>query len=259
MDADGTETAVDLVPPQKEIFVGGGDFKAVGAEFLRYFIELCALTPHERVLDVGCGIGRMAAALTSYLAPEARYEGFDIVRRGIEWCRQHITQRYPNFQFHLADIYNKQYHPDGQLRARDYRFDYRDESFDFVFATSVFTHMLPEDVEHYLAEIARVLKTNGRCLITFFLLNEESLAHLSGGKTHVKFPYDLGIHRVANNCMPEAVVAYNEDFVSELYESRRLVIAQPVRYGRWCGRPEFLSFQDIVVALKRGGAAEEGC
>ena len=41
---------------------------------------------------------------------------------------------------------------------------------DVAFLTSVFTHMLPEDVEHYLDELARVLKPGGRTLITWFLL-----------------------------------------------------------------------------------------
>jgi len=33
-----------------------------------------------------------------------------------------------------------------------------------------------------------------------------------------------------------------------------------VRYGSWCGRPEFLSYQDIVIAEKIGHrpGGEEG-
>ncbi len=57
----------ELTPPRKKIFVGDGNFKKIGEEFLWYFIKLGELKPNERVLDVGCGIGRMAAPLTKYL------------------------------------------------------------------------------------------------------------------------------------------------------------------------------------------------
>lgn len=132
----------DLTPPQRTLFVGGyADFKGVGEEFLRYFVELGGLKPHERVLDVGCGIGRMAVPLTTYLDKNGSYEGFDIVADGIHWCRKKITPKYPHFRFHLADVFNEKYNPHGRYRASEYHFPYERESFDFVFLTSVFTHI----------------------------------------------------------------------------------------------------------------------
>ena len=58
----------DLVPPRRLSFVGAGDFTAIGLEFLRYFQDLGGLRPTDHVLDVGCGIGRMALPLTGYLS-----------------------------------------------------------------------------------------------------------------------------------------------------------------------------------------------
>ncbi|HUG60478.1 MAG TPA: hypothetical protein VMP03_01460, partial [Methylomirabilota bacterium] len=55
-------------PPPEAVFVGDGDFLAIGAEYLRYFVEVGGLAPSARVLDIGCGIGRMAAALLPYLS-----------------------------------------------------------------------------------------------------------------------------------------------------------------------------------------------
>ncbi len=56
-----------LTPPGWRNFVGGGDFKVIGNEFFRYFVEIGGLKPHEKVLEVGCGIGRMAVPLMGYL------------------------------------------------------------------------------------------------------------------------------------------------------------------------------------------------
>jgi SAM-dependent methyltransferase len=241
--------ADDLIPPQDMLTsVGGGDFKRVGQEFLGYCTDLCALQPSDHVLDVGCGIGRIAVPLAGYLSSAGRYEGFDTVREGITWCAEHISPRYPNFNFVHADIYNERYNAGGQIQPGDFVFPYEDESFDFVLATSVFTHMLPADVEHYLTEIVRVLKPAGRTLITFLLLNEEALRLSEAGRSTLALPYDEGVYSVAREDVPEAVVAYQEDFVTRLYETVGLRDTS-IHYGRWCGRARFLSYQDLLVSL----------
>jgi SAM-dependent methyltransferase len=174
-----------LTPPKGRVFFGGGDFNQVGEEYLRYFVELGGLRPHERVLDVGCGIGRMAVPLTRYLDNRGSYEGIDVFPKGIAWCQENITPRYPNFRFRVADIKNKEYNPGGRFAASEYEFPYAEASFDFVLLTSVFTHLLPDEVENYLSEIERVLAPGGRCFASFFLLNEESLELLHSGRSTI--------------------------------------------------------------------------
>ncbi len=240
-----------MIPPQSMIFVGDGDFTEVGEEFKRYFINLAKLQPDDCVLDVGCGIGRMAVPLTSYLSEEGAYWGFDIVRKGISWCRRRITPRFKNFHFQHVDVYNKNYNPNGCVQAEDFRFPFEEKTFDFVFLTSVFTHMLPADMKHYLGEIARVLKPGGKCLITFFLLNEESERLIREGKSTLGFVYDLPGCKTVNEKIPEAAIAYTETDVFSLFEAYGLKIVDPIRYGAWCKRDIFLSYQDLVVAIKK--------
>jgi SAM-dependent methyltransferase len=244
-----------LVPPIELMHDGPQtylDFKQNAEEFLRLYVDLCGLTPHERMLDVGCGIGRKTLFLTGYLSTRGAYEGIDIVKTGVDWCSRKISSKYPNFRFQLIDVYNKYYHPAGKHRASDYRFPFRDGSFDFVTLGSVFTHMLPKDTENYLAEVRRVLKSEGRCLISWFLLNPESDGLIRSSKSTLSLTFPVeGVCRTINVANPESAIGYNEAYVLGLYERCGLMIRDRVHYGSWCGRAEFLSYQDLVLASPR--------
>jgi SAM-dependent methyltransferase len=240
-----------LTPPRRLVEgIGGGNFNQIGDEFFRYFLEVGHLHPDHSVLDVGCGCGRMAVPLTRFLSDKGGYWGFDIVEESIAWCQKNIGERHRNFHFLLADVYNKTYHPRGRFCAAEYRFPYLDDFFDFVSLTSVFTHMLARDMQNYLSQIARVLKPGGRCLISYFLLNDESRDCLRRGLGTVKFPF------VDDNCLissrkhPEGAVGFDEQFIRDNFAVCGLEILDPIRYGNWCGRKLLYSYQDIVFATK---------
>ena len=246
-------THVDLVPPTSMMFdgpVGYEVFKENGEEFLRYYIELANLKPHERMLDVGSGIGRKTLPLISYLNQQGSYEGIDIVAKGVKWCTEKYTPQFPNFRFQLIDVYNHLYNPQGKLRAKEYRFPFADGEFDFVIMNSVFTHMLSEEVENYLSEVARVLKSDGRCLISFFLLNRESLQLIDAGLSTLDLRHDFGPAKAISREMPEDAIGFDEGYVTDLYARCKMQIRQPIHYGSWCGRKTFLSYQDLVLATR---------
>jgi SAM-dependent methyltransferase len=133
----------DGVPPRGKIFIGHGDYVKVGERYLTNFKELCGLKPDHAVLDIGCGIGRMAVPLTRYLNEKGSYDGFDIVKSGIDWCNKHIATKYPNFRFQYTGLYNQLYNTSDKVDASNFIFPYTNAKFDFVFLTSVFTHMMP--------------------------------------------------------------------------------------------------------------------
>jgi len=225
------------------------EFKANGEEFLKIYRDVAHLRPDERMLDVGSGIGRKTLPLTQYLSERAVYEGIDITKAGVDWCREKITARFPNFRFQHIDVYNKYYNPSGTCPPSEYRFPFGDGTFSFVMLGSVFTHMMPADLENYLSEVKRVLTPGGRCLISYFLLNDESIRLIGAGRSTLEFKHVFGKYRTETLEKPELAIAFDEDWIRGLYRERGLTIGR-LDHGSWCGRRDYLSYQDLVLATK---------
>jgi SAM-dependent methyltransferase len=237
-----------LTPPRGLAFVGGGDFERTGREFLGYFTELGGLRPGHDVLDVGCGVGRMAVPLLTYLEEDGSYAGFDVGREMVRWCQKRITARRADFKFTWAPVYNRKYNPFGTTSGAEYRFPYPDDSFDFVFATSLFTHLMLPDASHYLREIKRVLRPTGKCLLTFFILRPEALAEIDAGRVSLDFRHPIDGGRTIDPREPEAATGFELPTLETMFTEAGLTIETPIRYGRWANAPEGLAGQDIVVA-----------
>jgi SAM-dependent methyltransferase len=239
-----------MVPSAKAAaYVGGGDtetFKIIGRMNVQWMREYAGLQPHEDVLEVGCGIGRMAIPLTQYL-DTGSYVGFDIVGRGIDWCRERVTSRYPNFTFLHADVYNKKYNRRGKNEAHRYTFPFADCSFDVVFLTSVFTHMLPRDVERYTAEIGRVLRPGGRCYCTAYLITAEARGFLARGTSVNKFRESADGYWAKSPRIPEAAIGFTDEYLFSTFGKAGMEI-QRVVPGEWWSQP---SAQDVFIAVKR--------
>lgn len=239
-----------MTPPPLLNFVGYPEFKKIGSKYLEYIIEFTGLRPDDHVLDVGCGIGRTAIPMTEYLNTQGGYEGFDVIDMGIKWCSRKITSRYPNFRFQQAGVYNSHYSPQGAVDASIYRFPFPGNTFDVAYATSVFTHMMPDAVTRYLAEMSRVLKPGGRSLCTFFIVDDESAARMAGSR----FPFCMSPDReygVMEEHDPESAIAYRLEYVRSSHEDAGLSIMEPIRFGSWSGRKNpMVGGQDIVVGSK---------
>lgn len=239
-----------LVPPKRLLRISTDphrDFRQSGLALLHFLVEHCALRPDHSVLDVGCGVGRVAVALTGYLGALGRYQGVDVVPQEIAWCQEHIASRFPNFNFQLANVHNSTYNPAGQTPASEHRFPFDDRSFDLVVLASVFTHMLGDDVEHYLDEMGRLLKCGGRGFLSFYLLNEESRARIDAGKSLFDFSYELGSCRVQSAVNPELAVAHDEGRVKRMLQRCHLSIDN-VLYGTWSSRQT--QEQDLIIVSR---------
>lgn len=108
-------------------------------------LAILRLRPGERVLDVGSGLGDLAAAMS---ACGAEVVGVDASREGTEAARQH----YPAVRYEVVNG-----------TELDQRFDAG--TFDAVTCVQVLEHVPPDDVDLFIKQLAMVLRVGGRLLV----------------------------------------------------------------------------------------------
>ncbi len=238
-----------IAPPSEDIFVGDGDYMAISAEFLGYFVQQGGLEPSGLVVDIGCGIGRMAAGLACYLDPEkGRYIGFDPVVEGIDWCKSNYGADFPHFSFEWVDFYNELYRPEGRILTTQYRFPIEDGSVDLAILTSVLTHLYFEEIAAYLKELARFTKPEGRIFATAYLFEGVAperlpeVPHLDFSQADARHSFQYHVAGYP----PLAAVAYREEDFAACFGAQTGRIPQIFK-GRWRGGAGPW-FQDLVLA-----------
>jgi pimeloyl-ACP methyl ester carboxylesterase/SAM-dependent methyltransferase len=231
--------------------LGSGDYLEVGRAQVRRLVEVAGLRPGDRVLDVGCGLGRTARALTEVLSPAGRYDGIDVVRDVVRWCQQNLTRADPRLRFHHAAVESGLYSPGAGVDAREYRFPFSDASFDFVVAESLFTHLAAAEARHYLSEIGRVLRPGGIACVSAFLLDAVSRAAIEGGRSDHRFAVARGDDWIDDPDQPLLAVAFEAEWFRRALADAGLEPTRPVADGAWRGVGVPLSYQDMVVARRR--------
>jgi SAM-dependent methyltransferase len=176
---------VDLPPPDPSLHTVGGEDGGQRGEKQVTLLTHFGLTPTTRLLEIGCGVGRLAYELADYLVDGGSYTGFDISETAIAWLNDHYAPRLPNFRFDHLDVHNPRFNPDGNHQPASERFPYADASFDFVCAFEVFMHMERAGVERYLGEIDRVLVPGGRAVVTFMAILDDAAPGGIGGRPFV--------------------------------------------------------------------------
>ena len=119
-------------------------------EMVGLIAELGLLKPECRVLEIGCGIGRFAAALGPAVG---RYVGIDVSNGMVETARRRCSG--------LANVEIR------RAGGRDLA-DFSAASFDAVLAIDVFPHLVASEAglaARHVAEAARVLRPGGALLI----------------------------------------------------------------------------------------------
>jgi SAM-dependent methyltransferase len=244
------------IPPEPLRFMGESDekFITIGDRTVRQLREVAGLRPDSSVVDIGCGYGRIAHALLRDDEFEGTYLGMDILPRHLEWCRENLASLRPDrFEFVHLDVRNDRYNPTGELDPTTVKLPARRRSADVAILLSVFTHMYPDQIRHYLKEVRRILKGRGRALMTFFLLNEEWEALRAKG---VEATYDLAhelspFSRTMRLEDPLHAIGFQQDWVLQQIAEAKLEPTAPIMYGSWSGREAEESTQDTLVIKRR--------
>jgi SAM-dependent methyltransferase len=162
-----------VLPPSK-YRMGGKHFKN-DAAFIKTAVRdvkrlerYCGLTTDSRLLDWGCGAGRLAVGVREHFSDEggriADYHGVDVQPELIEWADANLAG--PGYRFTCVDVTNERYNPDGtpeRTLATD------PGSVDVFYAYSVFSHMNDEDTPAYLHLIREALAEGGKAFVTCFV------------------------------------------------------------------------------------------
>jgi SAM-dependent methyltransferase len=176
-----TYEMIQVVTPSFDIET----FLRTGGEALEFLCNMLrshgvALESLRAVLDLGCGCGRILRHFPKLALKNLKVYGSDYNPYLIDWCRH-------NLGFAEFDVNNLE----PPLK-------YDDESFDFVYAVSVFTHLTEPLQFAWLDELKRILRPRGCLAITVhgfgFLadLSEAQQQQFRSGQLVVKNPEDAG-------------------------------------------------------------------
>jgi ubiquinone/menaquinone biosynthesis C-methylase UbiE len=193
------------------------EFMETGRQHIRQMLQIIGDTglslPRGRVLDFGCGIGR----LTQALAEEFEFcYGVDISPSMIE-----MAQLFNRFGKRCTYILN----PYSDLHIFEGNF------FDFVYTYIVLQHMPPELMKQYIREFVRVLKPNGVLMfqvpVQRLCQDEKTIALRRLPRYHPR--------RVANKVRG---ILLGHDAATRYYRLRRLGFSKKWLYERFGFRPE---------------------
>lgn len=233
------------------------DWFAGGAEQSCLLRLLGCVSDSSQVVEVGCGLGRLAFALRRILT-RGSYIGLDVVEEKITFLRERMSPLYPTFRFEWMDVCSDFYHPDGRMPAMAASFPCPTGWADAIVAMSLFTHLLPDGMRRYLEEMSRALKPSGRCVISVCLLDYYQASRprpVQFAERCFNFDDEVdasnGMMRTSDATCPEAMLAVNWSFLRELAQEAGLVpVCEPLP-GMWSGtQAGWTSGQDVVVLSK---------
>jgi len=100
-----------------------------------------------KILDFGCGTSRILRYLVEFM-PGPQYYGSEVFRKNIEWGRS----AFPEVTY---------LHHDNSAII-----DMPDNSFDIIYAYSIFAHFEENVHRQWLSELCRLLKKGGLIIVT---------------------------------------------------------------------------------------------
>jgi SAM-dependent methyltransferase len=237
--------------------IGLGDPKKVSTDIFRFVTKHVPVDTDMRILDLGCGLGRSSTPFVDYLSGgRGHLVGVDVIERMAAFCRKVIGARYANASFYACAVpesyLNDQQRENPSRLLPIEEILVQHQPFDLVIAFSVFTHLLPEEMDAYFSLFDRILTPDGRLVLTFLFLDEwtrpkvrnRALPSMILPDTPNPMP-ELGRICFASPSNPRAVVAISFDDVLAMVKAHGFQPEQ-IHFGSWRGLPSE-TFQDALI------------
>lgn len=160
----------------RDLFLPLYDFitKLLGLDEARKtLLNQAGLSAAQRVLDIGCGTGRLAVDLKRRY-PDMEVVGLDPDLKALARARRHAQRAAVSVDFNQG-------FSDAMA--------YASASFDRVFSSFMFHHLPTDEKEKTVREVRRVLKSGGRFALLDFEASEGSkhrFSHLLHSHAHLK-------------------------------------------------------------------------
>lgn len=241
-------------------WVGGADPEQAGQGAFDILVRHAPIGYDTRLLDFGCGIGRVALGVLKHRPLVKSLIGVDIVPKMVAFCRETIGAPFPQTQFDLLADRNEHYErykaEAGELgvtaKSREELIAAHGGQIDLAYAFSVFTHIDREDFGPLLQLVGSLLKPGGSFVFTAFLLTPLSRERIAAEATQAQFPqpaFEGEDVFVGNTADRLAFIAYDMRLMDRMIAEAGLV-QTAVDYGDWRGGGLSLSWQDVVVCRK---------
>lgn len=205
-------------------------------EYHKHYAAYLHLTPYTRILDIGCGAGRMGFPLINYLQPPGHYYGIDLQKSVIEWCDAHFTSS--QFTFSHYDAAHPLDNPLGVLPLVEMPVPL----VDCVLVVGVMQRLTVRDCKDLITVISRALVSGGRFLLTgrFFLPKD------------IPFINRTAIYKsVRDGCrisQPFQDMAQSWDLLAPHFQAVGLKVERQLR-GKWITHLGLLD-DDLIVGSK---------
>ena len=210
-----------------EEYAGDEFFLESGRAEARRLVTKLGYTKDRTVVDIGCGLGRLATGLLRELG-DAQYWGFDAVGPWIRWCKKHIERRHPSFRFVHVDVANELYNPRGAALDDTFRFPLPDGHADVVYLWGVLTNMRLRDARTYVAEIGRLVREGGQVFLTAFV-EPDVAPETVNPDGYVDYDCRWPLH----------VVRYDKDVLFGLFADHGMRVEEFLHHaGAHCGQSE---------------------
>ena len=164
------------------------------------FLKFYGLNTDSKILDIGCGTGRLPSKLFNFFSDKGVYFGLDITQKAIDFCKMKYDK--PNFHFLYKEASSS--------------IPLKNENFDFIVFFSVFTHIYPNEILNYLIQCKTLLDKNGKIIADIFTDD-----------------------KVVDHTGDSGVMVYNVEFFKNLIEKSGLRFVSK-KYGLGKTRPIFI-------------------